>query len=91
MTIYKYPLELTEDLQTVTLVAGAEVRHVGFDGSGALCLWAEVHPHDAFETRRYAIVGTGHPIPTNAKHIGSAAHATPFAWFIWHVFEVRDV
>ena len=62
LTVWKYILESSPDVQRIEMVEGARVLDVGEQG-GALCLWALVDPAaQTTETRLFRIAGTGHPL-----------------------------
>lgn len=64
-TVFKYPLELTENVFDVLMPAFAEALHFGFQGN-QLCLWALVDPEKDLVRHRFVVVGTGQP----AEEIG---------------------
>lgn len=81
-TIWKYPLQLTEQ-QTVTMTKGAEILHVGLDADEIPCVWAEVESLNDPEPIYFFVVGTGNRIPLRARtHQGSFIQKP----FVWHVF-----
>ena len=82
MTIWKYLLELTDE-QTVNMPRSAEVLHVGIDPNGSLCVWALVDPNTMPEDRVFFVHGTGFPVPSGRRHLGSVTLGP----FVWHVFE----
>ena len=57
MTIWKFPLEITEE-QLVEIPRAARPLSVQFQGDG-LVLWAMVDPAEALIVQRIAILGTG--------------------------------
>jgi len=84
-TVYKYELQLT-DYQRITVpCAGlSDILQVGLDPKGQLCIWCLVQTHATLtETYDIFIVGTGNPVPNEAKiHLGSVVQGP----FVWHVF-----
>ena len=84
MEIWKYPFEIT-DLFDLLLPLGARVLSVGMQGEQP-CLWAMVEPSNTPEARSFAVVGTGHPLPS-----GTATYLDTFQQppFVWHLFELR--
>ena len=84
-TIYKYELKLTDYQIIATPCAGnSQPLHVGFDPNGQLYVWCLVETHSNLtENHVIFIVGTGNPIPIEAKiHLGSVVQGP----FVWHVF-----
>ncbi len=82
-TIWKYPLDLADDIQEIEMPAGARVVSVAMQGDSPT-IWALVHPEQPLEKRHFSIHGTGHAIPNGEGYLG-ACLAPPF---VWHVFEV---
>lgn len=95
-TIWKFPL--TEKECDIEMPMGSNVLTVQVQGD-KMCVWANVDPDtDEKETRRFACVGTGRPIPSMAlDYIGTvqldnagigdeAMVQTPT--IVWHIFEV---
>lgn len=83
-TIYKYQLEIT-DFQDISMPECSHIIHVA-EQDGKLCLWALVDNEVNSMKRRIQIVGTGNPMPYDARvvrHIGSVIMSP----FVWHVFE----
>lgn len=90
-TIHEYRLELGRstvgDRHTLQMPAGAKVLHVHSQNDDVSpYLWAFVDTDQAFETRAFAVYGTGRDLGTSNpnNYIGSA-HCGPF---VWHIFEV---
>lgn len=69
MRIFKYPLQAT-DRQLVNLPKGAELLTVQMQ-HGQPCLWALVDERQPTEDRAIMIYGTGHPINTLGKYLGT--------------------
>lgn len=81
-TIFKYAIEIT-DVQVIHVKAGAVPLHVGLDPHGAPCIWMKVNRDYDTEALVVYVVGTGHPLPTDAEiHLGSFNQGP----FVWHVF-----
>lgn len=93
-TIWKFPLGFVvgggDPVCDVQMPAGAEILRMGMQGPAhgqarlTPTLWALVDDQAALETRRFQVVGTGHPLPDGAAYVGSW-DAAPF---VWHVFEM---
>ena len=83
--VWKYELPL-EGQPEVTMPIGAEVLHIGVQGNVPY-LWARVDPRDPVGTRRFLLVGTGHPVPDSATHLGT--FMLDDGRFVGHVFEAR--
>ena len=83
-TIYKYPLEGTDE-QIVLMPRGAEILCVQVQ-NGIPCLWADISTENAQEReKRYIrIIGTGHELPKAVmKYIGTFQMGA----LVFHVFE----
>jgi hypothetical protein len=85
-TIFKFPLPITEDFHCLRLSPGAQVVHAG-EQHGKLCLWVEVDADATnYESRTFALVGTGRLIPKNAKHHRGTV-IMPGGNLVIHVYE----
>jgi hypothetical protein len=84
VTVWKFVLQVAADYQAVNMPAGAQIVHVDAQGDD-LCMWAIVDANAEREERRFTIVGTGHIVPRNGVHVGSALMRG--GSFVWHVFE----
>jgi hypothetical protein len=86
--IWKYPFSVA-DIIEIMMPAGAKVLSVQAQFN-ELQLWALVWPGAVEEKRRFAIYGTGHPLPaacgeyicTVQQHSGA---------LVWHVFDITEV
>mgnify|MGYP003442041873 FL=1 len=88
LTIYKYqaPTPLIPE-KTIELPEGAEIVEVGVDPAGDICLWALVDPNtEVKNSRKFQLVGTGHPITRPVTHLGSIGDGR----FVWHILEVTE-
>lgn len=84
-TVWKYDVP-DEQAFTLDLPAGAVIRHTDTQ-DGVRRLWAEVDQlEQELRPRRFAIVGTGHPIPEYATEHVDTWQAGPF---IWHLYAER--
>jgi hypothetical protein len=91
-TVYKYEFRLntTLDLQ---LPAGARVVEFATQAHGpgvsVPCVWIELDTDaEKDQTRRFELVGTGHPVLPLAMHMGTA-HA-PEMGLVVHLYERHD-
>lgn len=82
--IYKYPLYLAAGIQYVSMPQGARIVHFAMQDDQP-CMWARVDPLAAMLQREFWILGTGHDISDNLKHIGTTLHGA----FVWHLFEEK--
>ncbi len=62
---------------------GAKVIDAQIQGAD-ICLWAICDPEEQKQTRRFAIVGTGHRLPSFSTHVATVQDGQ----FVWHIFEV---
>ena len=89
MKIFKYILQEV-DLQTVEMPVGTQILSVQ-ECRDQLCIWALINDNSGvFESRTFAVIGTGNPIPTfddfTMKFIGTAQRYA--GKLVWHVFEI---
>lgn len=87
-TIYKYNLE-AKNTTTASLPKGAEILSFNYQNrNDELFIWALVDVKAPIETRKFAIIGTGHPIDPemNLKYIGAVHNFRGV--FVFHLFEV---
>jgi hypothetical protein len=47
--------------------------------------WAETDTEDPGPVRVFRVFGTGHPLPTNVKYVGTCQR---IAGLVWHLYEV---
>lgn len=81
-TVYKYPFYIEDEI-VLEMPAGAKVIHVDTQ-DGQPCMWARVDTKSPLETRKFLLVGTGHPIEGNPwRHVGTFQMPP----FVWHLFE----
>lgn len=81
MTIWKFELKLNV-FQEIEMPNHADIRHVGLQND-TICLWAEVRPENQKVMRKFYVVGTGHPIPTQARLYVGSVQQPPFVWHIY--------
>jgi hypothetical protein len=81
-TIYKYPIEITDE-QTVSMPMGAQVLSAQMQET-QLCIWALVEVGNVNCNRRVRIFGTGNTVKLdgNWKFVDSVQERI----FVWHVF-----
>ena len=84
-TVWKFEIPIVDEF-TLHMPWYARVRHAGLDPSGAPCIWAEVDPEQPLEAKRFAIVGTGNPLPDHGDpwHVGSFVLGP----FVWHLYSL---
>lgn len=81
--VYKYKLELISGVQSVVLPKGAQILHVGVQGSNPT-LWALVDPREPMTTVLLHVAATGAYFNCGSlRHVGTLMlkDAT-----VWHVF-----
>lgn len=83
MTIYKYPLTVTDE-QELNIQADARILCCQMQG-GHPCLWALVDPSARMTKRKIFIVGTGNKVPERTIYIGTVQMLS--GALVWHVFE----
>ena len=84
--VWKFPLGL-QDSQAVQMPVGADVLTAQVQGE-TLCLWTLCDREEAvYETRTFAIHGTGHPVyAAPLKYIGTVQLGG--GTLVLHVFEI---
>lgn len=80
-TIHKYPLAFDED-NSVVMPTGSRLVLFAIQ-NGIPHVWADVITGNQNEVRRLAIHGTGHPVGTLSRHIGSLQDGP----FVWHLYD----
>lgn len=88
-TIYKYPLDITDE-QTVMMPCTHKILSAQIQ-KGSLYVWAWVDTNSTEMSVKFAVVGTGNPIPFHidpdkCKFISTVQDGS----FVWHIFEVED-
>lgn len=83
LAVWKYSLALVDGAQPLVMPLAAKLLRVSAQGSEPT-IWALVNPGLARVTRKFVVVGTGHPVPPHAVYVGSCDERV----FVWHVFEV---
>lgn len=85
-TIYKYKFNsATADDSDCTIKSiQGEIVLAGYDNTDTLSVWIDGDSDDELRTRKFIIRGTGHEVPSTAKHALSWTEG----FFVWHLFEV---
>lgn len=84
VTIWKYEL-LVEDRVTIRMPFGADVLCVQMQGDKPY-LWAKVNKTFSLCNRVFYVIGTGNPMPVNAKeYVGT--FQMMHGGLVFHVFE----
>ena len=84
MTIWKYPLQLT-DRQSFRMPIGALILSLQVQYE-IPCLWALVDPKERTEERAFRIYGTGHPVDEIGRFLGTFQIHN--GALVFHVFDV---
>lgn len=79
--IWKFPF-VVDSVVRIEMPLDAKVLHVAMQG-GTPCIWAAVFPAFNKVTRKFFIVGTGHPIPVHCQPVGTFQQEQ----FVWHLME----
>lgn len=85
-TIYKYQFRPSDPLY-IDMPAGADIIHVASQ-NGINTLWSVVDTDWVNVTRRFRMVGTGHPLPADVSvdtHVATWMDGE----FVWHLFGLR--
>lgn len=89
-TILKVTFEDRRDQVVKQVPKGSVIRFVG-EQHGRITLWFETDfdlmdrtdKDDMLESRRFFVVGTGHPIPEGVTYLGTVSMDSS----AWHIFE----
>lgn len=84
MKIYKYVVPVADGGIDVSMPVDAEIRFVGIQSPGRICVWAEVTNEDVMKTRTFMVFGTGHEIPVGVDYRGTVLDGL----YVWHLYEV---
>lgn len=86
--IWKYPLELTGEMQLISMSPGAEFLSVQVQTT-SITMWFKVDPKDMNQVpRKFQIEGTGHVFEDNdnREYLGTVQTGA----FVWHIFEIKE-
>lgn len=81
MTIWKYQIQIVDSF-ALKMPKGATILCFQMQ-DGWPQIWATVDPDAEPEERRFAVVGTGNPMPAVRDYIGTVQVGR----FVWHLFE----
>lgn len=70
-TIWKATLK-PADVQEIEVPVGAELL-CAREQHETICVWFRCNPDAPKESRKIAIVGTGHPTPADGRYLGTAS------------------
>ena len=84
LRIWKWPLNMATE-QDLQLPSGARLLTLQLQGDNPQ-LWFLCDAHAPLEPRRFAIHGTGHPLPDKP---GEYVATFQTGALVWHVFEVQ--
>jgi hypothetical protein len=79
-TIYKYPLEV--NVCKIELPLGSRVVCV-HEQNNTPTLWIEQDPSNSKMDCKFAVIGTGRPVPEDGRYIGSCFIGPN----VWHVYQ----
>ncbi|MDX2838014.1 hypothetical protein PV377_03170 [Streptomyces ipomoeae] len=80
--IYRY--EVPVDDRWHPLQLSGRIVHVDCRDVHAVEVWA-IHTNDLPETRTFRVYGTGHTLPPDVQHVGTAI--APGGQLVWHLIE----
>ena len=86
-TIWRYKFSITDEF-TLDMPSGSRVLAAFLKANGEPSLWAEVDTNMLLETRKFAVVGTGNPMPQGLKKYISSFESHG-GQFVWHLYERR--
>lgn len=85
-TVFKYSIAIEDGWQDIPLPESAAIVHFDYQADAplnTLRFWAEVNTNAPIEERKFAIVGTGHPIPDGGVYMATCMAGS----FVWHLYE----
>ena len=85
ITIYKYPLGVTDD-QTIEMPKYSDILSIHMQ-HGAPCMWVRVVTDNPLVKRHFKTYGTGHPVDSD-KGIFRGTFLTDNDNLVFHVFEI---
>lgn len=84
-TIWKYPLELTDE-QKISMPSRSTFLCTQMQGD-TVTLWAQADPNSQTISRKIFIVGTGNPVPASADlYIGTVQLRGQYEGLVFHVY-----
>ena len=81
-TIYKFPIEMSEDFEVEFDHMGVVVKAERI--MGVPQMWVQVNTENSERKHRFAVHGTGHPIADNEMYIDTFFDGP----YVWHLFKV---
>lgn len=87
-TIWKYELELSDDIISLSIPSRGKILHVGSTNDMNPMLWFEVNSSQCLYVRHFRVFGTGQPqsIGLDTQYVGSVVVKS--GTYVWHVYEV---
>jgi len=86
--IYKYPIPEPGVAFDLKIKGFQEVVHVGEDGNGVACIWAQVNADLTEEAWPFMLVATGQPFDGNEWcHVGSFVQKSGLVWHLMRPFQ----
>ena len=82
-TIYRY--EIPVDDRWHPLQLSGRIVHVDCRNMHVVEVWA-LHTDGPVVTRHFRAYGTGHPLPPDVQHVGTAI--APGGQLVWHLIEI---
>jgi hypothetical protein len=82
--VWKFPLNLTNNLQVMHMPTDAKIVHVAAQNDRPT-MWAECRPEGPVVTRVFKVYPTGLSIDE-----GSYVGTVHIGWTVWHVYEVTN-
>ncbi|NML70016.1 hypothetical protein HHL23_09405 [Chryseobacterium sp. RP-3-3] len=83
-TIYKYQLEITLDVQIIEMPVHAKILSAQNQNENP-CMWVEVETTNDVEFRRFYVLGTGYPMPSNTSRFIGTIQINDL---VFHLFEL---
>lgn len=82
--VYNYSVTPAQGWQEMMLPAAAKILHVDVDlNPDYLRMWVLLNPDVPTFATRYALIGTGWPVPNGAEHVHTILLSNGF---VWHLF-----
>jgi len=84
MIVFKYPIYLTNNIQTLQLPESAKVLAFQIQ-DGDMCIWVLMNPERTRITRLFRVISTGNALHDEPMEYIGTVQQPPY---VWHLFEI---
>ncbi len=82
MQIWKFPLDIEQDVALVEAPAEAQALSVQVQ-DGQTVVWMKVDPNEPTVSHYFRVIGTGDDV----VHVGRFIDTVQVGGYVWHIFE----